>query len=165
MSWVLVMAVPMAFIWMMLTSQINWQSFFGGYAISLVFLILFKPGQGHVNWRRLPGQIVALFYYLLILYVDIFLSGLDIARRVLSRDMRLNPGVVAVPVQDPEKSLLISALSADAISLTPGELVTEIEDNSILYVHTLDVEYTATHAAAQQAERLRLLNKILGKNL
>lgn len=158
------MAVPLALVWMLLTSRFDGQGFLVGFSLSLVILYLFPPGKGRLKWRRIPGQILALLVYFVILYRDIFLSGLDVARRALSPDMRLKPGVVAVPVQDPEKSTLLAALSADAISLTPGELVIEIEDNAILYVHTLDVDSTAAHAAADQAERLRLLNRILGRD-
>lgn len=164
MSLIIVLAVLLAIIWMLLTTQFNWQGFVVGFLISMVILTLFRPGEGRVNWRRLPIQILALLFYLTTLYWNIFLSGLDIARRVLSPDMRLKPGVVAVPVQDPEKSSLITALSGDAITLTPGELVTVIDDNSTLYVHTLDVDRTAAHAADEQAERLQLLNRILGRN-
>ena len=161
---IVALAVLLAFVWMFITSQVNGQGFLVGFGISLVILFLFLPERGRVNWRKLPGQFLALLFYLVILFRDIFFSGLDIARRALSPDMRLKPGIIAVPVQDPEKSLLIAALSANAISLTPGELVTEIEDNSIFYVHTLDVDYTAAHAAAKQAERLRLFYRIIGRN-
>jgi multicomponent Na+:H+ antiporter subunit E len=164
MSFIVCLAVSLAFVWMLLTSQFNLQGFVVGLGISLTILTLFRPGESQVNWRRLPGQILALLYYLVILYINIFLSGLDIARRVLSPKMRINPGVIAVPVQDPERNSFITALSADAISLTPGELVTEIEDNSIMYVHTLDVERTASRGASEQADRLRLLNRIMGRN-
>ena len=164
MSLIVVLAVLLAIIWMLLTTQFNWQGFAVGFSISLAILYLFRPGEGRVKWRQLPSQILALLLYLITLYRSIFLSGLDIARRVLSPDMRLKPGVVAVPVQDPEKSSLITALSGDAITLTPGELVTLIDDNSILFVHTLDVDRTAAYAAAEQAKRLQLLNRILGRN-
>lgn len=162
MNMIIGMAFPLAIIWMLLTIQFNWQGFVVGYVISLVILYLFGPTKGRLNWRRLPGQILALLIYLVILYRDIFFSGLDIVRRVLSPDMRLKPGVVAVPVQDPDKSSLVTALSADAISLTPGELVVEIEGDAILYVHTLDVDNTETHAATKQKERLKLLRRIIG---
>ncbi len=164
MNFIFAMALPLSLIWMLLTVQVNWEGFVVGYGISLIILYLLRPEKRHLNWRRLPDQILALLAYLIILYWDIFLSGLDIARRVLSPDMQLNPGVVAVPLQDPENNALITALSADAISLTPGELVIEIEDNSILYVHTLNVDETVLHAASKQAERLQLLNRILGRN-
>jgi multicomponent Na+:H+ antiporter subunit E len=164
MSLIVVLAVLLAIIWVLLTTQFNWQGFVIGFSLSMVILYFFRPVEGRVNWRRLPSQIIALLVYLITLYRSIFLSGLDIARRVLSPDMHLNPGVVAVPVQDPYQSTLATALSGDAISLTPGELVIVIDDNSTLYVHTLDVDRTVAHAEAEQAERLRLLNRILGRN-
>lgn len=164
MSLIVVIAVGLALIWMMLTSQVNWQGFIIGFSLSLAVLLLFRPVQGRVNWRRFPRQLLALLYYLATLYRDIFLSGLDTARRALSPDMRLNPGIVQVPIQDPEKSSLIAALSANAISLTPGELIIEIEENSVMHIHSLDVERTAAHAAGEQARRLRILKRILGRD-
>jgi multicomponent Na+:H+ antiporter subunit E len=149
---------------MMLTSQVSLPGFITGFSLSLAVILLFRPVQGRVNWRRLPGQLLALLFYLATLYRDIFLSGLDTARRALSPDMRLNPGIVQVPIQDPEKNSLIAALSADAISLTPGELVLEIEENSIMHIHSLDVTRTAAHAGAEQAKRLRILKRILGRD-
>lgn len=161
---IVISSIWLALFWMLLTTQFNGQGFVVGFGISLVILILFRLGEGRVSWRRFLDQILALIIYAATLYRDIFLSGLDVARRVLSPNMSITPGIVAVPVQDPQKSLLITALSADSISLTPGELVTEIEDNAILYVHTLDIEKTTAHAAPEQADRLQLLNRILGRN-
>lgn len=156
-------ALVLALVWMLLTSRFNLQGFLTGAVIGLILLFFVKPPSQQVRWRRLPGQIWALVMYGLILYRDILYSGVDIARRVLSKDMGLKPGVVAVPVQDPEKSPLVTALSANALSLTPGELVIEIEANSILFVHTLNVERTAKNAAAEQAKRLQLLNRVMGR--
>lgn len=164
MGLILVIALGLALIWMLLTSQVSLPGFIIGFSLSLAVLLLFRPIQGRVSWRRLPGQLLALLYYLAVLYRDIFLSGLDTARRALSPDMRLNPGIVQVPVQDPERSSLIAALSADAISLTPGELVIEIEENAVMHIHSLDVERTAAHASVEQAERLRILKRILGRD-
>lgn len=157
-------ALVLTFIWMMLTSQVNIQGFAVGFFISLLIQLLFRPGAGRLDIRRLPGQILALLVYLGLLYRDIFLSSLDIARRILSPKMKLNPGVLAVPVQDPGKAALITALSAHAMSLTPGELVIEIEGDSTLYVHALDIDAAVAHAYEAQTKRLRLLNRIIGKD-
>jgi multicomponent Na+:H+ antiporter subunit E len=157
------LALPIALVWMLLTSRFNWQGFILGYALGLIILFFFRPARIPIRWRRVPGQLWALLIYGLTLYRDILLSGLDIARRVLSKDMRLSPGVVALEMQDPDKNALVAALSADAISLTPGELVIEIEENTVLYVHTLNLERTSKYMTADQAKRLRLLNRILGR--
>ena len=159
----LLIAVPSAVFWMGITNLLTLESFLVGYILSIVGLVLFRPNFDPINLRKLPGQLVALVIYVVMLYRDILLSGFDLARRVLSRDMRLKLGIIAVATQDPEKSPVVAALSADVVTLTPGELVVEIEDNSVMYVHCLDIEHTESHATAVQARRLQLLRRILGK--
>lgn len=157
------LSIPLAFVWMLITTKVSPASFLIGYVLSFLILSLLHPTRLRVDWRRLPGQVVALIIYGVILYRDILFSGVDVARRVLSVNMRLKPGVVAVPTQDQRKSLLVAALSANAMSLTPGELVVEIEENAILYVHTLDVDATLKTSAEKQKIRIGLLNRILGR--
>jgi multisubunit Na+/H+ antiporter MnhE subunit len=157
------LSIPLALVWILITRQISIDSFIIGYWVGFVINLLLHPKLAPYPWRKLPRQFVALVLYGLALYRDIVLSGLDIARRVLSVDMRLKPGVVAVPIQDGHKTMIIAALSANAISLAPGELVTEIKDNAILYIHTLDVDQTAKRATAAQKVRLVNLNLILGR--
>ena len=159
----LLTSVPLALFWMGITNILTLESFFVGYFLSMAGTLLFRPDPPTIDWRKLPDQLVALVIYLVMLYWDILLSGIDLARRVLSRDMRLELGIIAVPIQDPEKSQIVAALSADVVTLTPGELVVEIEDNSVMHVHCLDVKAVEPHAAAVQARRVQLLQRILGR--
>lgn len=159
----LLISIPFGLVWTAITNRLNLESFVVGYLLSVGMLLLLRPG-GTIMWRRLPDQILATVTFLLWLYRDILLSGIDLARRVLSRDMRLKPGIIAISTQDPEKSELIAALSSDVITLTPGELVVDLDEKSIMYVHCLDVEKSAEAAEQVQAHRLRLLNRILGRS-
>jgi multisubunit Na+/H+ antiporter MnhE subunit len=161
----MLLAVPMALIWVGITDRIMLDGALVGYGLSLGVLVLLRPQRRKVNWRRLPDQLVALTIYIVELFWDIVLSGVDVARRVLSPDMRLKPGIIAVPTQDPLESPIIAALSADVITLTPGELVVELEDNRILYVHCLDVEATTATIDAEQARRIQLFGRIIGRSL
>jgi multisubunit Na+/H+ antiporter MnhE subunit len=156
-------AFPLALFWMGITNRLTLESFLVGYLLGIGGTALFRPPLVDVNWRKLPGQLTALLIYIVVLYRDILLSGIGLARRVLSRDMNLKLGIIAVPIQDPEKSQIVAALSADVVTLTPGELVVEIEDNSVMYVHCLDIEDAEAHAADAQAKRLHLLQRILGR--
>jgi multicomponent Na+:H+ antiporter subunit E len=158
-----VLAIPVALFWMLVTSRISLESFVLGYVFGLAALLLLRPQRTAIRWQQLPGQILALIMYTLVLMRDITLSGIDVARRVLSPSMPLNPGIIAVETQDEKQSPLIAALSADVITLTPGELVVEVEGNRILYVHCLDVEASAMNAPRQQAQRLKLFKRILGR--
>ena len=54
----------------------------------------------------------------------------------------------------------ITTVSAEAITLTPGELVVEIGEDGTLYTHTLDVEATLANSAEAQLERAHQLEEI-----
>ncbi|MCU0514343.1 MAG: Na+/H+ antiporter subunit E [Anaerolineae bacterium] len=159
----LLYALPMALLWVVIVGQATLEVFMVGLLAGIALVIALRPPAFAVRWSRLPGQLLALCLYVLFLFRDIFFSGLDVARRVLARDMRLQPGIIAVATGDRERSPVILALSADYISLTPGELVVEVADNHLMYVHCLDVVASAAIAEAAQAQRLRLLERVMGR--
>lgn len=53
-----------------------------------------------------------------------------------------------------------TALSAHALTLTPGEMVVEMDDEGHLYTHCLDVKETIKVAIEAQELRQELLSKI-----
>lgn len=164
----LLLALPMAFVWIGITSKATIDNVILGYFLSLGVLTFSQLEPATIRWQRIPAQLIALVIYVGLLFRDIFLSGVDVARRVLSPTMPLHQGVVAVRTQDKRKTSAITGLSSVVISLTPGELVVEIdeesEDEHIMYVHALDAEVTAANADRVQARRLGLLNRIVGRS-
>lgn len=159
----LLASVGLAVIWMVVTSQFNPGGFVVGYLISLATFMVLRPNPRAVRWGRLPWQGLAAIRYVLTLFRDIFLSSIDVARRALAPDMRLRPGIIAVPTRDPAQREIVAALSAHSITITPGELVVDFdEDNRTLYVHCLDVDASRPGAAAAQAVRLRQFRDLLG---
>lgn len=157
---ILVYATALALAWSLIVGRFTPEVFLVGLAAGVALAARFRPTLGQLSWRRLPLQLLALAQYVLALFRDIFFSGLDVARRVLSPDMRLKLGILAVSTQDSERSPVILALSANYISLTPGELVVEVADNHLMYVHCLDIEASARAAEQTQARRLALLQTI-----
>jgi multicomponent Na+:H+ antiporter subunit E len=155
--------VTIALVWMVVTGRFGIESFAVGLVLGFALVLLSPLRLPRIRYARVPSQLVALLMYLLTLARDIIRSGADVARRVLSPQMPLRPGIIAVDTQDQTRSPLITAMSADVITLTPGELVVDIEQNHILYVHCLDVEASLASADRQQAARLRLFNRILGR--
>ena len=87
-----------------------------------------------------PGRIASAIPYAL-LYVLLFLrelltANLDVAYRVLSPSMPIEPEVVAVPLRV-ESDLAITTI-ANSITLTPGTLTMDYEGSSnTLYVHAI----------------------------
>ncbi len=157
------LAFPLALIWMALTTQTTLDSFLVGYLLGLAVLVLLDSST-RAGLRHVPRAMAAALIYLLVLLRDIFLSGIDVARLVLSPRMALKPGVIRVPIDDEEGSEVIAALSAHAMTITPGELVIGFEDdNRVMLVHCLDVDDSLRTVQADQAQRLGYFRRMLGR--
>lgn len=161
----LLYALPMALIWVVIVGRLSVDVFAVGFAAALVLVFLLRPVSFTVRWQRFPMQLIAMVVYVVMLFWDILRSGLDVAWRVLSPDMRLKPGVIAVSTQDQEHHPLILTLSASYITLTPGELVVEVAEDHIMYVHCLDVEASSRNVDREQTRRLNVIQRILGRTV
>jgi multicomponent Na+:H+ antiporter subunit E len=159
----LLLAVPMALLWMVISGSISLGSFVVGFALGFAVLTLMKTENIQLEWRKLPDQIAALFVYTATLMRDIWLSSMDVLKRVLDPELPMNPGMIAVPTQDDSESDFIAAFSAHGITITPGELVVDFEGSHTMYVHCLDVDASGQSANAAQTKRLKLLRRIEGK--
>jgi multicomponent Na+:H+ antiporter subunit E len=155
--------LPMAVIWVILTDQVSLTSLVIGYIIGVGITSLLSRGK-HIDIQpaKLPGEITVLVTYSFSLARDVFLSGVDVALRVIGvRPTRT--GIIAVSVQD--DSDIIAGLSAHSITITPGELVVDFDESRrIMYVHCLDVEMSMPKLDSDQAERLDKFKRILGRD-
>lgn len=157
------LAVPMAGLWMIVSGGISLDSFFVGYVLGFAILMMLNVRQIEINVRKLPDQVVAFVIYTLTLMRDIWLSSVDVARRVLDPNMPMQPGMIAVRTQDADESEFAAAFSAHGITITPGELVVDFDDKHTMYVHCLDVEASSQSADKAQTKRLSLLKRIQGR--
>lgn len=163
---IITLSLPFSFLWMILTGEMNPAGFVLGFFISAGILTLVHGERAEVSVKRLPFQLVAITIYILQLAVDIFLSSIDVARRVLDPRLPIDPGIISVPTQDTTDNQIVSALSAHAITITPGEMVVDFEhdgNQNIMLVHTLDKNSSRDQLADQQTRRLNLIRRILGQ--
>lgn len=159
----LLIAIPLAVVWIGITGHISAESFIVGLIVGVVVQLFMGDGKPKLSLRKLPVQVFYIVIYAGILLRDIVVSSVRLTVKVLSRDMDLQPGIITVPIQDPARDPMIAALSAYAIALTPGEFVVEVIDNTILYVHCLDTRISEVHASDDQEKRLNMLYKIIGR--
>lgn len=161
---VLLLAVPLGLVWNILSNQLTLESFLVGYLMAVAILLLVGTYRIELRVRRLPIQLFWLGVYTMQLALDILLSGIDVALRVMSPTMRINPGIRLISTQDENKSPIISALSAHTITITPGEMVIDfrMDDECLMYVHCLDIEKSGPTLEQAQANRLRRIRRILG---
>lgn len=141
-----------------LTSNLQASNIVMGLLLSVGVMALLRPQLREADGRRAGTAVLALFRYIFVLIWDYVVSGIQVARIVLSPTMPLHQAIIAIP-SDCQSDLGL-ALSAHALTLTPGEMVVEIGDDGTMYTHVLDVEKVETAVAAAQKQREELLEKI-----
>lgn len=143
-----------------LTANLEWRNLLLGLVISAGVVLVMRPvGRSGLRIERLPAALWALIRYLGVLIADLIQSGLTVARIVLSPKLPIQPGIIAIPTSC--ESDLAVALSAHALTVTPGELVVEIGEDRTLYVHALDASHRQEYIVEAQQLRQELLRKII----
>lgn len=150
--------VPIWLVYLLLTN--NWEvaNIVVGGIVAGAIVWMIRPQLRPLSWRRVPGALLAMLHYVVILIVDIIKNGIVVARIVVSPSLPIQPGIVAVPSLS--KSEFATALSAHAITLTPGELVVEIGDDGTMYTHCLDATQPEEIKIAAQRLRTGLLHRM-----
>lgn len=145
-------------IYLALTMNLEISNIIVGVLIGMGVALFIKPSRTNMSLRRLPLGIVTFFAYVALLAIDVVRSGINVARIVLDPRLPIRPGVVAI--KSGTKSELGTALSAHAITITPGEMVIEISDDGTMYTHCLDAVSSGAGADAAQVKRREMLEKI-----
>jgi multicomponent Na+:H+ antiporter subunit E len=154
--WVMISLLP---VYLALTANLEVSNLIVGALLTLFVAVLLPPMQRSINVARLPGALLALLQYIIVLMIELIRSGLQVARIVLSPSLPIRPGIIAIP--SGTDSELATALSAHAISVTPGELVVEIDDQGVMYTHCLDASQPEEARLFAQRQRHDLLRRII----
>jgi multicomponent Na+:H+ antiporter subunit E len=125
----------------------------------LTMLLLGSANVGELDVQPIPRLLWGIVRYLGFLILDVIKCGINVAKVVLDPKLPIKPGIIAVKSE--LSSDLGTALSAHAITITPGEMVIEIGDGGVMYTHCLDAESSGAGADAAQAHRRDLLGNIL----
>ena len=81
---------------------------------------------------------------------ELIKANWDMARRALSPKLRINPGIVRVPVDVPTE--YGKTMLANSITLTPGTITMDIDESggqTWYYIHWIDVQETERTAAGE----------------
>ena len=120
-------------IWMILTANVEVANIFIGLGVSVSIALLYTKMFSHSKIEMINPYYLGV--YILVLSKNLILSNLQIAKRVLSPDMKLNPSIVAVKTE--LKSDWKKLLLANSITLTPGTLTLDIKDDT-LFIHLIE---------------------------
>ncbi|MCA9958811.1 MAG: Na+/H+ antiporter subunit E [Anaerolineales bacterium] len=154
----LVVILPLWLLYLLLTGNGEVSNLIVGLVLAVGAAALLRPLPRPIIWRRVPGALLAAVQYVGVLLWDLARSGIQVTRIVLSPKLSIEPGVVAIPSGC--ASELATALSAHAITVTPGEMVVEIDADGVMYTHCLRVDAAAEYVARAQTMRRDLLQRI-----
>lgn len=136
-------------LWLALTFSLDPQELIVGAAVAAIAawvgVLVSKEGRPLMEGSVLyPMRALRLVYYTLYLMWQIVLSNWDVARRVISPRLPIDPGIVKVRTS--LKTPLGRLILANSITLTPGTLTVDIEDD-LLCIHWIDVQSEDIEAA------------------
>lgn len=133
-----VVGVLLAFLWLFVRGATP-ESVVGEFLIGLAFglgvAFAFRRFYGNeVNLTRNVRAIPYAALYVGVFFRELLTANLDVAYRVLSPSMPIDPDVVVVPLRV-QTDLAITTI-ANSITLTPGTLTMDYDDETnTLYVH------------------------------
>lgn len=129
-------------LWVLVTSSLHWQELaLGGVVAAIVAIAVGEVASFFGGLRSPLAVVVATPAYLVRFIWKLIVANIDVARRVLSPQVPVQPGIVAV--QTNIRSDLGRLLLANSITLTPGTLTLDGssvsgDGTALLYVHWID---------------------------
>ena len=147
----------LAIVWTLIYGEISVRQIVVGFLFSAVFLRLFR--NYYDTTKKLAPAWVAkrvwfAMIYVVVFFKDLLVANVDVAAKVLSPRLHIHPGIVAMHI--PTGSDLETTLVGSSITLTPGEIVMDIDqEKRIFYIHCID----ARKPDDIRAERLLHLEK------
>jgi len=125
------------FIFWILLAGTDVQELIVGLAVSiLISSLLVKKISVFDDIRISLKAFICSLIYIFIFMVELVKSNFDVAFRVLHPKLPINPGIVKVRTK--LKSKLGRIILANSITLTPGTLTVEIQQD-YYYIHWIDV--------------------------
>ncbi len=149
----------LVFMYLALSANLQFSNLILGFVIAAGILSLLRIPRRHFKWKRLPPAFVALVKFIGMLLYNVTRSGVQMVLIILHPKMPIKSGIVAIPAGC--QSEIGQAISAHAISLPPGELFMELDEDGTMYIHSLDVYLTEKQAGAAQKIQGDMLKRIL----
>lgn len=132
---VFIFTLLMAF-WLLISASIHWQHILVGAIFSTILTVFWSnlniSSVNKTNFTLMQAFLLARYFVLL--GVEIVIANISVAMIVLNPKLPISPGIVIMRC-DLERSLL-RVLYVNSITLTPGTITVELEDN-LLIVHAL----------------------------
>ncbi|MCF8373776.1 MAG: Na+/H+ antiporter subunit E [Bacteroidales bacterium] len=135
-------------VWMLLNNSYTSVIIISGLIVSFVVAAVFCSNCNVFTELKLtPKSILYSFVYIVVFLKELVKSNLDVAFRVISPSLPINPGIVEVKTK--LKSKMGRLILADTITLTPGTFTVDIHEET-LYIHWIDVKSDDINKATKE---------------
>ena len=125
-------------IWVLLNNKLTPEVLISGGVVAFIVGLIFCYSCDIYNDLKLnPKAILYWFLYIFVFISELVKSNFDVARRVISPKLPINPGFVEVKTE--LKSKLGRMILTNSITLTPGTFTVELTGDTI-FIHWLDVK-------------------------
>lgn len=122
-------------IWLVLTNSIALANIVVGLIVSAAIALLYTRSFKEDDVEMISP--LWLGVYIVVFLKNIIISNIQISKRILRKDMRLAPAIVAVKTD--LKSDWKKLLLANSITLTPGTLTLDVKGDT-LFIHTIEYD-------------------------
>jgi len=145
-------------LYLALTSNLTLSNMVVGIVVAVLIAALLPIKAQTSDWRRLVIAFGAMILYIGVLILDVVKNGVIMGRLILNPRLPMDPGIVAIPACC--QSELATALSAHAMTASPGELVIGIDAEGVMYTHVLDASKEDEYIEDASGRRRNLLSRI-----
>jgi len=136
----------------------HWTELVLGAVVSLILaLIISRLVSYSFGFSAILGLLKFIVIYIPVFIFKLIIANFDMAYRVLSPKLPINPGIVKVPTK--LKSDFGKFVLANSITLTPGTLSLDVEDDHVI-VHWVNVKGDTEEE--HQSKISKTFEKILG---
>lgn len=160
MIWLFFLNLFLAIIYVALTGEPTLWTFIVGFVLGYVVITLYCRSTGMSSYG---GKAIHLLRFGLYFLKNMVVANLEVAYEVLTPGWRrMQPRIIRYPVDDLSEVELTAF--ANAISLTPGTLSTDVDEQAkVLYVHDMYAhDYDAAVRDLDELKR-RLLAEVFGR--
>ena len=134
--------------WVMLVNSLAADKLVIGMLVSLIVALLYRDGLSFfTEFRWTPRAVIAGIRYYAYFFHQLVRANLRLASIVVAPDLPIEPAILKI--RTGLKSRMGRLMLANSITLTPGTLTVEVDDEW-LYVHCVTTEDLDTEAATRE---------------
>ena len=131
-------------LWLILAGTNRDEIIVGALAAALISLLFHGKVATLGSVRLTPKAFLYIFLYFFVFIRELVKSTIDVAGRVLSPRLPINPGIVKVRTR--LTSPIARLILANSITLTPGTMTVETK-GEFYYIHWIDIQAEDIEAA------------------